>query len=501
MLTTQQINQARKSAGFQPLTAPGVVPTQSKPLSERMGWTQTPQQAENNASDTSSAEQYGSSFPATTGESVGSAGLKALGNVPSSTLNLGKNLYNAVRHPIDTISGVGEAGLGAMQAGLKATTGIDIGNEKAKDAFDSLSKNTKDRYGSFENLQRTATNDPSGFGLDVLSVLTGGAGTVGKASEVGELVSQSGKILTKPVSEVVSGTGRLLKKLGEKSYSLVISPDMKEAEQILAHRAEHPLYERVLGTITGKENPPVTTTRTATEQGLIGTKTSVGVQARRQADNLWKNVITPAVEKSKAIISQEEMFSPIEKRISNTLEPAKRQAYMDAYDAIKEDYKAAPQFMNLKDAQNVKRGLDEFTPEKLFRGKNVANEYKVLQNDMANAIRSKTYDVIPDINAKKAYLDYGNLIELQKIGTRALAETGLQGGSGKLIGSLYKSAVTPVATIGGQTLYKAGDLFEFLGKPGLTTVGDYLGTLGYMSADALSKDLGFEPSNEDTDTR
>jgi hypothetical protein len=165
--------------------------------------------------DKKSAEQNLSLFPSTTGEGGASAGLKSLGNVPSSAINLGKSIYDVVRHPIQTLKGIGNVALGTAQQ-------LIPGEQSKEVYFDAAKDYVKERYGSLESLQRTATNDPLGFGTDVLTLITGGAGLLNKASKAAgaaKAVEMTGKLssvdkvaeLTKirPISE---GLNRLLQK-------------------------------------------------------------------------------------------------------------------------------------------------------------------------------------------------------------------------------------------------------------------------------------------------
>lgn len=146
-------------------------------------------------------DTYGAFFPAKTGESPLTAGLKAAGNLPSSAFTLAKGIGTAVLNPIDTLSGVSNI----LKGGVEKLVGGDLGN---KQTFDTFTNVLKDRYGSLENLQRTATNDPVGFGSDVLGLITGGAGLVGKGAEVSNIISKTGQLVTKPIAMVAEKTGQ-----------------------------------------------------------------------------------------------------------------------------------------------------------------------------------------------------------------------------------------------------------------------------------------------------
>lgn len=117
---------------------------------------------------------YGALNPASSTDTPLQAGLKATENVPSSLFNLGKNLFTTVAHPIKTIEGLGNAFAGGIEEGWNKLTGGQANNTQTQ-TFDALKKSLYDRYGTLENAQKTATNDPAGFGADVLTILEGGA--------------------------------------------------------------------------------------------------------------------------------------------------------------------------------------------------------------------------------------------------------------------------------------------------------------------------------------
>lgn len=293
---------------------------------------------------------------------------------------------------------------------------------------------------------------------------------IGSLIPVGALGTGASKTALKGAGAVVSATEDVIESVGKASksgagkiYQSAITPNVKEAEKIL--QAE------IKGTVA-----PQTRASTALEKGIAGTQTGIAVKGGKIADKLYSEKIIPAIQstKGKVTMNKSELFSRIEDRINKTVDPTKKKALIDAYEAIRNDYANFPEEFDLEVAQDLKKNLDEFTPEKIFRGQNVANELRVLNNDMANAIRSKTYNALEDVNIKKDYLDYGNLKELEKIGVKAITESGRFGGTGTLLSYLSDKALTPVKTIGGQVLYRIGDAFEVIGKKGLKTFADYL---------------------------
>ena len=147
--------------------------------------TTSPDTTNGNTDTTNAPDTYGATFPATL-ENQGNdtfgvkAGLKAIGNVPSSLFNLAGGLFSAVTHPIKTVEGIGNAFAGGIEEGWNKLTGGSTNNQQTQ-TFDALKKALYDRYGTLENAQRSATNDPVGVGTDILSILEGGASLADKA--------------------------------------------------------------------------------------------------------------------------------------------------------------------------------------------------------------------------------------------------------------------------------------------------------------------------------
>ncbi len=180
-------------------------------------------------------ETYGATFPAAPGDSVATTGLKAVGNVPSSIFNLGKGLLSAVAHPIDTAKGVFNAVAGAGEKEVRLILEkTPVGNIKMQDGttlrdrvkslppdqqestFNAIVGAMKDRYGSLEAAQKSATNDPVGVGADIFSILEGGAGLAGKAGAVDAAVST----IAKPVVKTGEGLLSIPKKVVSETMGL-----------------------------------------------------------------------------------------------------------------------------------------------------------------------------------------------------------------------------------------------------------------------------------------
>lgn len=153
-------------------------------------------------------------FEATGKENLLTGGLKALGNLPRSSYELGKNVVSAVANPIDTakalggiVAGgaakVGETLLedtdfgqsllqGAKDRGVALETDATTGKLKTKatpelQQFNSVLKFFGDRYGSLDKFKETAIEDPAGVMADIATVLTGGGAAVTKLGQVSNI--------------------------------------------------------------------------------------------------------------------------------------------------------------------------------------------------------------------------------------------------------------------------------------------------------------------------
>jgi len=79
------------------------------------------------------------------------------------------------------IEGLANLGIGGLQSGISALTGLDPLEESDKRKYaDAFGQAMQQRYGSLDKLKRTTYYDPVGFAADLSTIFTGGAGA-GKA--------------------------------------------------------------------------------------------------------------------------------------------------------------------------------------------------------------------------------------------------------------------------------------------------------------------------------
>lgn len=130
-------------------------------------------------------------------------------NVGSSGVDLLKNIFNAIKHPVTTAKTVAEIPIGAGAKIRKKYEEKKAGKSLAytsepEQVWDSVVQMIKDRYGSTEKLKETAYKDPVGVLADVAAVVSMGAGAVGKVGEVSKVsqLSKAGQVGSKVASAI-----------------------------------------------------------------------------------------------------------------------------------------------------------------------------------------------------------------------------------------------------------------------------------------------------------
>lgn len=146
----------------------------------------------------------------------GDVPLEAVKNIPSSALEYGKNIWQALRHPIKTGKALSDIVVGAMQPLLPE----DIrAFPKQQEMAAQVGSFFKERYGGIENLKKTIAEDPVGFLTDISVPLTiGGAavtkvGTISKVSglaKAGRATQVVGRV-AEPIGAIGAGVGGLAK--------------------------------------------------------------------------------------------------------------------------------------------------------------------------------------------------------------------------------------------------------------------------------------------------
>lgn len=367
-----------------------------------------------------------------------------------------------------------ELAQGAGQVILKGTDALGITKNQGTDTF-SQDPNALKAKGGFETFGKVIG--------DVAPYLTGageteGAGflakTAGKFAEnmaVGTAQSGSVKkgVETGILGEVTEGVGKAVSKTGEALYKAIIPTSKEESVLLQKYKDLAPFWERV----TGKTNTkaPITSADTAFSKGLWGTETGLGIRASRASRNIWKNLVKPQIEGFTGKVNMGNFFDDAEKEIiKDNPELTRQGGLLEALESFKEDYKNVKD-VSLNDLQKFKEGWAKFIPEKSYQGKPIAGMANDVKDVLAGMARTKIYNALGK-DVKQAYIDYGNLQAIKELGQKAMTGGKLKGGTGSFVSGVKDMALTPILTVGGNVLYKAGQGIQFFGPAGMKAVGD-----------------------------
>lgn len=139
------------------------------------------------------------------------------------------------------------------------------------------------------------------------------------------------------------------------------------------------------------------------------------IQAKHEANQIFKKTIAPALENSKATINVQELIDWLADDIKEIAknDPDKLNAYNEALESLKDSYKWE-EFAkySLKDSQTLKSWLQWRTPQKFWKWQEITNELQelkwLLSNKLKNAVHSELTKEIWEDSAK-LYLDRANL--------------------------------------------------------------------------------------------
>jgi len=135
---------------------------------------------------------------------AGEVATGAVVNLPSSTFNLAKGLYEAVTSPVKTVKGILDIGAGGLQNLLPENFVKLLGEDKAsREVANQVGQFYSDRYGSIEGAKRALATDPAGVMADLSTFLTGGA-TLAPKGAVATKLSQAAKMVD-PIQLTASG--------------------------------------------------------------------------------------------------------------------------------------------------------------------------------------------------------------------------------------------------------------------------------------------------------
>ena len=469
MLTPEQVNQIRTKSGLAPLTNGNVQVAQQGNFVgkyDHLKKDNTPPEDDGILSKikealTKRADSVNAGIDrmAEGKQSFGESVLQLVGNSAGGVGDvIGEGIKAVTPQPVkDAIkSGAGYVAEGAKQVnkGLTNILGTDIG----KAGLDALHSGV-DAYKQWSQENPRAASDLESV-VNIAMILP----ATKAANVAGDLAVNTGKTVLRASEDagktILKGAGGSLEKVGEFSVKSAIPLSKAEAGLVQTYKANNPFLKRILQPLSEQ---PRTSAITAIEKGFAGSEEMIGVQAKKEAENLWVNKISPALKGVSENYSVQSGIANVESKILKIAEPSRKNSLIEALTALKEDYKGLNE-IPFTDAQEIKSGLDQFIPDKAFQGKPIAGAFKDVQKMFADDIRNQTYTVLKDQNIRNDFLDYGNLKKLQAWGQTAMTGSKAKAGFGSFISNLSDTLTIPAKTVGGKVLIKAGKTIKTIAK-------------------------------------
>ena len=109
-------------------------------------------------------------------------------NFVPSAAQLGKDVFNMLRHPVETATSIGNLAVGTAQKFIP-------GEQEKEKYANAMGQFLSERYGGEDELKRTLATDPAGLLADLTAFVTGGAGAArGAAAGVAKAAATGGAV-------------------------------------------------------------------------------------------------------------------------------------------------------------------------------------------------------------------------------------------------------------------------------------------------------------------
>lgn len=150
--------------------------------------------------------------------------VEAVKNVPASAGQFVGGVVQAVTSPLQTLTGILDAGAGALRNALPqgVVNFIDQfdtnpeATQRAVQTANAIGGMYKDRYGSYEGIKRTFAEDPVGAAADLSTLLSGGGAAATKMglTKTGATLSKTGAAINpmRPIAPVIEAPFKLAAK-------------------------------------------------------------------------------------------------------------------------------------------------------------------------------------------------------------------------------------------------------------------------------------------------
>jgi hypothetical protein len=183
-------------------------------------------------------------------------------NIPSSAVQLGKDIIEPILSPVETAKSLQSLGQGLVEKAFVPSNieGVEFGQTENEEVVDAVGDFISERYGSVDAFKSTVQEDPVGVLADVAGLFTGGATLLPKAGKVGKIagaVEAVGKAvdplnISTSAVKTLAKSGRVIPQaLPEKllESALKFRPSIKPAQR--ANMTRTALREGIMPTVSG----------------------------------------------------------------------------------------------------------------------------------------------------------------------------------------------------------------------------------------------------------
>jgi hypothetical protein len=183
------------------------------------------------------------------GYSLTEVPVEAVKNLPESAGKFVGGVVQAVTSPVQTLTGILDAGAGALRNALPqgVVNFIDQfdnnpeATQRAVQTANAIGGMYKDRYGSYEGIKRTFAEDPVGAAADLSTLLTGGGAAATKlgATQTGAALTKAGAAINpmRPIAPIIEAPFKLAAKGAGAVYNAL---DPKSAAYLTAVEGRGP---------------------------------------------------------------------------------------------------------------------------------------------------------------------------------------------------------------------------------------------------------------------
>ena len=353
---------------------------------------------------------------------------RTISNIPQSAINVGENIYTAIRHPLKTGKTLLDVGAGALESALAPESWKKSGNPflyspEAEKKFSATKEFYKNRYGSVDKALKTLETDPVGTALDVSAT----AGLLGKAAKISGAVRAGttlGKIseITDPVRMAAKAATKVAKPAYEWGVGMSTGSGATAIREAL--KGGDAFTQAMRGKIT--ETDVLNTARGA----LHEIKQQRGAAYRSQLAKL-KDATTPIDISDVKSAAQKWLGDYGIKKVKNGLDfsrstlrnnQAAASEVKAVYDAINE-WGRKPGDTTAIGLDTLKRVIqDSYTTQ---------NPSRAMVRNLANKVKSKIVSEVPEYEKMtKDYADASSVIDdMQRglsLGDKAATDTALR---------------------------------------------------------------------------